>query len=250
MAATSNTDYQAVPERFPWETPKPVGDFWTPLDAVRQHLGRQFLLVFTPAETAALPLDPRLSTRAKLELLYKITQDRVARDALGPPGTLTPDQYAQWRHQQYLLESLEEELELYDTAEAREHTLMAAYEARTDNVKKAPTDLGALSGLAWLKIKQGQYALAEMYARRFLPMAQSFSSLGPDSPQAVGGMRILIEALGRQGKFAEARRINEEGYRAVQSMTVGRFRKYAAEELQAMNEVRTNLAKWEAEAQR
>jgi len=102
--------------------------------------------------------------------------------------------------------------------------------------QKGPnTSWAAMSNLSWILNKQGKYAEAEGILRRLLPRLQS--RMGKDSPQALGCLRHLMEAMGGQGRYAEAMEMNLEGLEMVGNMA----EEYKPEEVEAMKEMKAQL---------
>ena len=83
--------------------------------------------------------------------------------------------------------------------------------------------------------KQGKYAEAEEVLRGLLPLLQN--RMGMDSPQSLGCMRHLMEAVGGQGRWEEAREMCEEGLGLVDGM--GGEEKGA--EMEAMTEMEKKI---------
>lgn len=148
-----------------------------------------------------------------------------------------------------LLAALEVETGLTAQPEARYRSLAAAVRARFDAGIDAdiesPEDIGSLNGLASLYARRGRWAEAEALARKLPGLMRAHPVLGPGpSPQEMGARRMLVEVLARQGRVEEARREVEEGYRVVEEMRGGKFKKYVGEEVEALDEVRGKIEGW------
>ncbi len=74
-------------------------------------------------------------------------------------------------------------------------------------------------------------------------LLRSSPVLGPGpSPQELGSRRLLMEALAKQGRYDEAKRLNDEGYAVISELAKGKFAKHEQEEIEAMDEVKQNSA--------
>jgi len=101
--------------------------------------------------------------------------------------------------------------------------------------------LAVRSNLGFALVMQGKYAEAEEIARQLLPMLQERH--GRDSPQALGTLRQLIEAVGAQRRDEEAKRLSEQGFALIGNMGKGKFKEYQQEELEAMQQAAAGLEK-------
>ncbi|KAH8895928.1 hypothetical protein GQ53DRAFT_743881 [Thozetella sp. PMI_491] len=243
-------------QRFPWESAVPKGKFWDKLDDNYKHISRQFLKVFTVDEVTALPLDPSLSQAEMREQLYAVAKaELAARPVLAAeaPEALPRDQWLQWSSADNLLACLEGETNRYQAVEDRYVRQLDVwkkrYELGIDPEIKGPVNLLARSNLTWWYLQGGKPAEAEQMARGMPELLRANPMLGPGpSPQELGSRRALMEALAKQGKYDEAKRLNDEGYAVIAELAEGKFAKYNDEEIEAMNEVRDNLKAWSAVA--
>ncbi len=241
---------------WPWETAGPTGEFWAKFDDNHGHIGRQFLHVFTADEIAAFPLDASLSQEDKMEQLYTVTKAALAERSVhaATDAELLPrEEWVQWLHAGHLLASLESHTKRYETAEQRviaENDLWKKrYALGNDPEMKVPVSISALSNLSWIYLKAGKPAEAEAISRDLPALLRSTPLLGPGpSPQELGSRRSLMEALAKQGKYEEAKKLNEEGYAVIAELAKGKFAKYEQEEIEAMDEVKGNLKIWSAAA--
>lgn len=103
------------------------------------------------------------------------------------------------------------------------------------------SNLGALSGLAWLYLDTQRYEAADKTAREVLPLIQGDERLGKNSPQAFGMWRVLIPAVWKLGRVEEARGLVEEAEEMIETMKGGKFAKYQQEELKELERVVTVL---------
>lgn len=101
--------------------------------------------------------------------------------------------------------------------------------------------LAVRSNLGFVLVEQGKYAEAEEIARQLLPVLQK--RYGNESPQALGTLRQLIEAVGGQRRVEEAKGLVEEGFALVGWMGEGKFKGYQQEELEALQHVAARLEK-------
>lgn len=101
-----------------------------------------------------------------------------------------------------------------------------------------PSTWATRSNLSWALLRQGKCAEAETIERRLWPALAT--RMGPDAPPALGSMRSLIEALGRQGKFDEAESLVREGLVIVHGMDG----EEQQSELNAMKELEVSLVTW------
>ena len=241
---------------WPWETAGPTGEFWAKFDDNHGHMGRQFLQVFTADEVAAFPLDASLSQQDMLEQLYTVAKSALAGrsvETAANPELLPREEWLQWLHAGHLLSALESHTKRYEAAEQRmcvENDLWKKrYALGNDADLKVPVSISALSNLAWTYLQDGKPAEAEAISRDLPALLRSTPLLGPGpSPQELGSRRSLMEALAKQGKYEEAKALNEEGYAVIAELAKGKFAKYEQEEIEAMDEAKGNLKIWSAAA--
>jgi len=99
--------------------------------------------------------------------------------------------------------------------------------------------LAVRSNLGFVLVEQGKYQEAEEIARQLLPALQK--RYGKESPQALGTLRQLIEAVGGQRRVEDAKSLVEEGFVLVGGMGGGKFTEYQQEELEALQQVAARL---------
>lgn len=95
--------------------------------------------------------------------------------------------------------------------------------------------LAVRNNLGFVLVEQGKYQEAEEIARQLLPALQK--RYGKESPQALGTLRQLIEAVGGQRRVEDAKSLVEEGFVLVGGMGRGKFKEYQQEELEALQQV-------------
>ena len=97
--------------------------------------------------------------------------------------------------------------------------------------------------LAISLVSQAGYEEAEAAWRTLI--SEVDERWGKDSPQALGARRALMEALGKQqGKWEEAKRMNDEAFEIIDGMGKGEYKKFEEEEREEMNSVREKLEEW------
>jgi len=99
--------------------------------------------------------------------------------------------------------------------------------------------LAVRSNLGFVLVEQGKYQEAEEIAQQLLPALQK--RYGKESPQALGTLRQLIEAVGGQRRVEAAKSLVEEGFALVGGMGEGKFKEYQQEELEALQQVAARL---------
>ena len=99
--------------------------------------------------------------------------------------------------------------------------------------------LAVRSNLGFVLVKQDKYPEVEEIARQLLPVLQK--RYGKESPQALGTLRQLIEAVRGQRRVEEAKSLVEEGFTLIEGMGEGKFEEYQQEELEALQQVAARL---------
>lgn len=241
-----STQEQRNQEQFPWEAPLPTGPFWD--DITTDHNGESIARtskqsIFTAEELAALPLDHTLPRLEKFQLLEKIISEKLAgltKDT--QPEKLGDDDYKKWRNGKWSIAVLH----LDDLTRCHKE-LQDMITAST--TRKGFPDVGALNMLAFGLKDAGRNAEAETVGRQMLPLLQQHEKLGPDSPQVIGCMRLLMEVVAKQGRKDEAMELNKKGYEVIGELAKGRFKKYEVEEIEEMDMVKGEIPKWSSAAQ-
>ncbi len=240
MASIKKPSYEKEPEKFPWEAPAPTGPFWSD---IKESLAAQFLTIYGAEGLAQLNLDPRLRKDEKLAYLRESTQEKLADgETATRAGQMTEADFKLCRQMYHAIASTYTEQRNWKAAHEVSKRMGAAFEARNGR-----EDAGALNMLAWTSERMGEYALADQYCVQTLPYLRTHELCGPDSPQVLGTMRLRMLVLGKVGRLLEAKELNREGYEVIASMKGGRFEKYHDEELEAMDELKTQLEMAEAQ---
>lgn len=235
-------------EQFPWEARVPTGPFWD--DFTTDHSGKVIARtlknsVFSAEELENLPLDTSLSRPEKLQLLEKLINEKIAElTKETSPGKLDDEDYRKWRTSKWCVAVIHEHDDL-----PRCHAILQDM-ITVSTVRNGKADAGALNLLASSLKDAGRNAEAEKVARQMLPLLQQHEKLGPDSPQVIGCMRLLMEVCAKQGREEEAMSLNREGYRVIGELAKGKFRKYEGEEIEEMDRVKGEIPKWSAGATR
>jgi tetratricopeptide (TPR) repeat protein len=126
------------------------------------------------------------------------------------------------------------ELGSYSDAERTYRELTPLYE-------KPVASLAARSNLGLVLNKQRKYDEAETLLRSLLSeLRERFAA---DDPRVLGCLRLLMEAIGGQGRIDEALEMNTDGMKLVTKTTGD----HQAAELEAMRDMRTQLGEWKVE---
>lgn len=201
------------------------------LDWIRSQLREQITSTFTEDEIKQLDLPPGdTETQAgKYKALEKLALDNVVtkEKALGP-------EHVDTLAAMHALGMLQSEIGEHAQAEETWRKILMIQEKDRPN-----TSLAVRSNLGFALVEQAKYAEAEEIARQLLPVLQGRH--GKDSPQALGALRQLTEAVGAQRRYQEAKTLNEQGFKLVESMSEGKFKQYQQEELEAMQQVAAQL---------
>ncbi|KAF2094945.1 hypothetical protein NA57DRAFT_80112 [Rhizodiscina lignyota] len=238
MASIKKPSYAKEPEKFPWEQPTPTGPFWIDIS---ERLSSQFLSIWGTDGLAELPLDPLLSKEDKILLFRRLLDEKLKQsESTTPPDRMSEDDFRLNRKMHFALMSTYTETKEWAAAHEAGKAMSKAYEARHGR-----PDLGSLNTMAWTAERMGEYALADTLCLESLPHLKRHDVLGPDSPQVLGTMRLRMLILGKIGRIVEAKELNKQGYRVIESMKGGKFEKYYEEEIEAMNEIRSQLEKAE-----
>ncbi|KAI9810839.1 MAG: hypothetical protein M1827_006046 [Pycnora praestabilis] len=164
---------------------------------------------------------------------YQAIEELLSRTIATKKDTLGPE-HADTLNTMHALAMVQTELDEDDRAEKTYRKMLEAYE-KTGGPNRA---FAVMNNLAFVLNRQGKYAEAEQILRKLLPPLQERG--GRDTPQALGCMRKLMEAVGGQGRYEEAKEINVEGFELVGKMD-GEER---PAEMEAMEEVKLQLEAW------
>ncbi|KAK3627171.1 hypothetical protein LTR56_019385 [Elasticomyces elasticus] len=227
--------------KFPWDCDVPQTAFW---DDIEYNLARDFLQCYTEPELSQMTFDESLSQKEKLEQLREILKTSIkTQNPSGDPASLPEDEHKKWRKLKFASGSISKALG--DTS-AFTATMRELYEVDLNGGK----DMSALYNLSILLEEAGDYAEAEASAREVLPWLQSHATLGHDSPQALGCMRMLVNCSWKQKKYEEAEEWIEKCKATIENMTQGPMKKYVNEEEVELADVVERLKAWRAEQER
>jgi hypothetical protein len=221
-------------KKFKWECAVPQNKFWDDFTFVE---ARNFLQSFaSEEELASLPIDPdsTQSKKEKAELLLKLLNDKLAaEDAAASPQTYYDVSFKAWDTLQLGVFSLQQCLGKDVEAEG---TLRMMIEK---NKNKA--NLSHQHTLAGLLFDQGKYREAEKMERPVVEWLDGI--LGRDSPQALGGRRIMARAIWKQGeeRREEAKGLFKEVVEIIDGMGNGQFGVYQEEERELIDNMVKNL---------
>ena len=246
MAAAVEPAQQSTP--FSWEESPPSGPFWDDLIASEapplwylKQAGQAFLRIFSTEEIDAMNLNPTLPTSGKITLLEGIFKNKIAAIQTGvdDPAKLNDDAWKKFKQCYYCLECLESSCGNFEKSLQFSQLIVDATKRRAPN----KPDFGLYNNAYTLK-RLGRNAEAEAAAREILPAMRDSEVLGPDSPQVLGTLRLLMEVIAKQGREQEAMDLNKEGWSTIELLKKGKFAKYESEEIEAMQEVKDDIPKW------
>ncbi|KAK7063718.1 hypothetical protein R3P38DRAFT_2819952 [Favolaschia claudopus] len=225
---------EAKPQpKFSWDYDVPDTPFWRDLPFVA---GRNFLTCYTDSEISELNLDGTLPVPSKLSLLLSHLETRLAqRKAAASPVELHIADPDEWQRLMLGIQTMQSQLKMLPE-EAETLRIMLA-------TSQGNSRLSWLNMTAAYKLQIGEYAEAEALERQVLPWMQTSERMGPDSPQALGTTRRIIEAMWKQGgsKVGEARKLAAETAELIEAMGTSKFAKYQDEERQMLQEVLAQL---------
>ena len=172
-----------------------------------------------------MDFDENLMQEEKLKHLRSILNDTFSLKARkAAPAPLCEADNASWRDLKFAFSGIEHALESYG---AEEVILRDLYDHGSDGLK----NMSALHSLSWLLEDRGRYPEAEAAARDVLPWIREHQVLGsPDSPQALGCMRILVKSIWKQGRHVEAEEWVEACETTIENLGKGKFAKYQQDE--------------------
>jgi tetratricopeptide (TPR) repeat protein len=247
MATTTTTT--PAPGQFPWESALASGPFWDPLTTPSsdpqknlRNIAQTFPRIFSASEMSQMPLDASLSKADKIALLSSIISTHIS--ALGNPENLDESDWAKYGRLQFCLAiCCRESGDLNQALEVLRHTQAVTKKRNPEQPEIASLD----NNIAWTLKLLGRNAEAEDAAREALPPMRERKDLGPDSPQVLGLMRLLVEVVAKQGREEEAGEIVKETRDVIELLRKGRFAKYEREEIQALEEVERQIPGWVGE---
>lgn len=214
--------------RFQWDVIVPDTPFWNSLD---YSVGRAFVPNFTEDELSQMSLDPSVSQDEKVYLLRKILAETLAaKERNAAPLPLQQIDHRAWRGLKGSISSMDNFVgdHSHDEELAREF-----YENGPNGTK----DMSALIMLAHIQLRAGKLSDAEATAKQVLPWIQDHEKLGPDSPQALGSMRLLVTCIWQQGRQAEAESWVEKCKESIERLGRSQFAKYYEEEKEELESV-------------
>ncbi|TKA77842.1 hypothetical protein B0A49_01450 [Cryomyces minteri] len=199
-----------------------------PADKLRQmiqRLGNQDVSTNTHDQAHEVSLEQQAKLNALDELLLHTVQTR--QQTLGREHEDTLEAM-------HALAMVQTELRHCSQAETTYRQLLEAHE-RTMGPDKS---WAVSNNLGLVLNQQKKYAEAEAILRPLLPRLQG--RMGKDSPQALGCLRHLMEAVGGQGRYKEAEEMNVKGFELARGMG-GEHR---PAEMEAMQEMAAQLEEW------
>lgn len=233
MATTAET-----PQNFPWEYDVPDTPFWNSLP---HYAGNVFLRCFPESEVSAMDLDETLPVAEKEHfLLGKLKKKLAEKEKEAAPIPFHDSDYKAWNTLTLAIGGFEGLLG--NLEEATKIT-----KERYENGRNGTKDMGALSDLGGLMEQLGKYAAAERIALEVLAWVQGNPNLGPDSPQALGSIRVLVKSTWKQGKYDEATEWIRKCREIIDELAKGRYTKYETEERKQIDDDVAELEKWRAE---
>jgi len=225
-------------QKFPWEYDVPNTPFWNSLP---HYAGNVFLRCFTEPEVSAMNLDGTLSAAEKEQLLLGKLKEKLAiKEEEVAPNRLHDSDYKAWNTLKLAIGGFEG---LLGNVEESSKITQERYENGPNGTK----DMGALSDLGGRMEQLGRYAEAENIALEVLAWVQGNPTLGPDSPQALGSIRVLVKSTWKQGKYDDAKEWIQKCRQTIDELAKGRFAKYEAEERKQIDDDVEELEKWTAE---
>ncbi|KAI8949549.1 hypothetical protein F4801DRAFT_580375 [Xylaria longipes] len=183
---------------------------------VRYSQARTFLKSFSTEDAAKLPIDPdsTLESSQKIELLFTLLQTQLAKkETDSKPEPLFDADYAVWEKLHTAIFCVQKDLGNNIQAEMTLHMLI---ERRRDK-----TNLSLLLTLCGMLIERGEY---EEVAKKLPEIIEWLDRrLGENSPQALGGRRMLAETVWHLGRKAEAEALFSEIKKLAESMAEGPY---------------------------
>ncbi|KAL4861733.1 hypothetical protein BDV12DRAFT_179821 [Aspergillus spectabilis] len=218
--------------RIPGEITPPTGPFWASLDPT---IAGTVAAVLTPQDIDQSKLDPSATTTNKLDALQTALTAKLS----SLPSNLHETDYDLWKSIKSSLFHIHKGL---GNVDEQEKVLLESINNPGPSTNSAGgKDLAAIHNLAALYEEKGQYADAEANAREALSGIEAHPRLGKDTPQALGSLRVLIKALSKQGKTAEAEQYVGQARASIDNLAGTQWAKYQQEENDALDKVVAEL---------
>lgn len=225
----------AAAPRFEWDFDVPDTPFWSDMELT---VARNVIGCFRQEELDQMTFDGTLSVPDRLEyLLSQVEWKFAALEAEAAPEPLYAIDSKAWEDlllavatcQKFLNRPIDEE------------QTVAEVLGKTEGRKR----LAWLGMMADLARRNGNHAASETAALEVLPVWRTHEKLGPDSPQALGMTRIIIESKWMQDgtKREEARLMLEETFTLVRGLSKSKFAKYQDDEMTMLLELKDKLEK-------
>ena len=229
--------------KFPWDYDVPDTPFWNTLD---HNIGRAFYLTYTDAEISQMQITfpDSFSNEEKIKFLRdKLNDSLLQKERDAAPLRLKDVDYKSWSNFTGSISSMDWHLGDLD---ATERSMRERWEAEPiDN--SGQKNKSVLGGLAGILEKRGQYAEAEGMALESLAWISGHPKCGPNSPQALGNMRTLVNCVWKQGRYSDAQAWIEKCERSIEEMGKTDFKKYVKDEEEELERVVKALEQWKLE---
>jgi tetratricopeptide (TPR) repeat protein len=223
--------------KFSWDHDVPNTPFWKDLPFTT---ARNFLKCFSDEELEAMSFPDDMAKDDKWRLLLsRLQQKEAAMIAKRAPAPLYDANQDMWMNLVLGRYTMHMELKEYDAAEA---ALQEMSDHGTYNNQMAAKNM-----LADLYATYGRYAEAEAMGRECLTWLREMAILGPQSPQALGCERRLMAAIWKQGRYEEARTMQDELRGLVEGLPGTKFDKYVDDERRMLAELIAKLEGWREE---
>ncbi|KAK0388799.1 hypothetical protein NLU13_5042 [Sarocladium strictum] len=225
----------AAAPRFEWDFDVPDTLFWSGMELT---VARNFFSCFRPDELKKMAFEDIESSPMADRLEYLLAQVQRKFDASQAevaPEPLYAADFDTWRG---LLLAIATCQKFLDRPLDEEKTIAKALENIQGRAR-----FSWLGMMASLALRNGNYAAAEAAAQEVLPVWRTHEKLGPDSPQALGMTRTVIEAKWKQGgaKREEAGKLLDETFVLVEGLADSKFAKYQDEEREMLLDLKKQL---------
>jgi len=222
-------------KNFAWEYGVPDNDFWNDLD---WKVGKAFFTCFSDAEIDSInpQLKGSLSRIEKIKLLRRILQDTLASEDLAvAPRSLLEVDLKRWK---VLMAGI------CDTYRIEGNAIKERKVLEEIIAKSKPTSiLNHNHYLSSLMEETGQYEEAVETETPVLALLDE--KMGVDSPQSMGGRRIIAKALWKMGKRGEAEEMITQVWKNIELSAKGKFAVYQEEEKRITEELLSELQAWD-----
>ncbi|KAI1848435.1 hypothetical protein JX265_008783 [Neoarthrinium moseri] len=229
-------------QKFSWDFDVPADAFWSSLPF---STGRNFLQCFDPADIEIMSpqFDASLPIENKNRLLLRLTQQKLAveEDAAqrSGEGRLYEKDWVAWQNLMLAIVTTQHELGLLADEERTLQTML-------DHPKPGQSkNYSALNMMARLYDANGRYAEAEQALLEVKAWMEEHPQIGRGSPPAMGNLRMLLEAVWKQGNHEEATGIYMDMKSLVDRMDKTNFAQYQEEEREMLEGLMETLRKWE-----